>query len=194
MRLSYRKTESSQLEAMLSHIDLLADSVPVDALGKAPGCRDVVVTRPTPEYRFLHEAAIIGYHGALFASWYNCPAGELKGYTPIRGARSSDGGKTWTEPEDIAFDPNGKLLYCPPVYGICDDTLYLLCNTMVSADHMHSMEFYRYDESDGKFHFFRSDPIPFKLNTNVYTPCPTGNSCCPAESRKWTVSRKLLLC
>ena len=180
MRLSYRKTESSQLEAMLPHIDLLADSVPVDALGKAPGCRDVVVTRPTPEYRFLHEAAIIGYHGTLFASWYNCPAGELKGYTPIRGARSSDGGKTWTEPEDIAFDPNGKLLYCPPVYGICDDTLYLLCNTMVSADHMHSLEFYRYDEAAGKFRFLRSEPLPFKLNTNVYT-MPNGKLLLPGR-------------
>ena len=83
MRLSYRKNESSQLEAMLPHIDLLADSVPVNALGKAPGCRDVVVSRPTPEYLFLHEAAIIGYHGILFASWYNCHAGELKGYTSI---------------------------------------------------------------------------------------------------------------
>jgi len=53
----------------------------------------------------------------------------------------------------FSHTPDQKLLYCPPVYGICDDTLYLLCNTMVSADHMHSMEFYRYDESDGKFHF-----------------------------------------
>ena len=123
MRLSYQETENNQLEAMLPHIDILSDSVPVNALGKFPGCRDVIVTRPTPTYLFLHEAAVIGYHGVLFASWYNCPAGELRGYTPIRGAKSFDGGKTWTEPEDIAFDPSGKLLYCPPIYGICDDTL-----------------------------------------------------------------------
>ena len=180
MRLSYEKPESNQLEAMLPHLDLLADSVPVNALCKLPECTDTIVTRPSPEYLFLHEAAIIGYHGILFASWYNCPEGELYGYTPIRGAKSFDGGKTWTEPEDIAFDPSGKLLYCPPVYGICDDTLYLLCNTMVSADHMHSLEFYRYDESDGKFHFFRSEPIPFKLNTNVYT-MPNGKLLLPGR-------------
>lgn len=180
MRLSYQETENNQLEAMLPHIDILSDSVPVNALGKFPGCRDVIVTRPTPTYLFLHEAAVIGYHGVLFASWYNCPAGELRGYTPIRGAKSFDGGKTWTEPEDIAFDPSGKLLYCPPIYGICDDTLYLLCNTMVSADHMHSLDFFRYDESAGKFRFLRSEPIPFKLNTNVYT-MPNGKLLLPGR-------------
>ena len=180
MRLSYEKPEDNQLEAMLPHIDLLADSVPVNALGKFPGCRDVIVSRPTQEYLFLHEAAIIGYHGVLFASWYNCPEEELKGYTPIRGAKSFDGGKTWTEPEDIAFDPTGKLLYCPPVYGICDDRLYLLCNTMVSADYIHSLEIYRYDEPAGKFRFLRSEPLPFKLNTNVYI-MPNGKLLLPGR-------------
>ena len=180
LRLSYQKPESYQLEVMLSHIDLLADSVFVNSLGKIPGCRDVIVSRPTPEFLFLHETAIIGYHGILFASWYNCPAGELKGYTPIRGAKSFDGGKTWTEPEVIASDPSGKLLYCPPVYGICDDTLYLLCNTMVSGDHMHSLDFYRYDEAAGKFRFLRSKQLPFKLNTNVYT-MPNGKLLLPGR-------------
>ena len=180
MRISYRKTESAQLEAMLPHVDLLADSVLPKALGKIPGSRDVIVSPPTPEFLFLHEAAVIGYHGILFASWYNCAVGELYGYTPIRGARSFDGGKTWTDPEVIASDPSGKLLYCPPVYGICDDTLYLLCNTMVEADHMHSLEFYRYDESSGKFLFLRSEPLPFKLNTNVYT-LPNGKLLLPGR-------------
>ena len=54
MRLSYQETENNQLEAMLPHIDILSDSVPVNALGKFPGCRDVIVTRPTPTYLFLH--------------------------------------------------------------------------------------------------------------------------------------------
>ena len=180
MRISYQKTESEQLEAMLPHIDLLADSVSVKALEKIPGSRDVIVSRPTPDFLFLHEAAVIGYHGILFASWYNCAVGELHGYTPIRGAKSFDGGKTWTEPEVIASDPSGKLLYCPPVYGICDDTLYLLCNTMVGADHMHSLEFYRYDEASGKFLFLRSEPLPFKLNTNVYT-LPNGKLLLPGR-------------
>ena len=180
MRLTYQTPEDAQLETMLPHIDILADSVPVDALGKIPGYSDTVVTRPTREYLFLHETAIIGYHGTLFAAWYNSPAEELKGHTPIRGARSFDGGKTWSAPELIAYDPSGKLLYCPPVFGICDDTLYLLCNTMVSADHMHSLEFYRYDESDEKFHFLRSEPIPFKLNTNVCT-LPNGKLLLPGR-------------
>ena len=40
MRLSYEKPEDNQLEAMLLHIDLLTDLIPVIALGKFPGCRD----------------------------------------------------------------------------------------------------------------------------------------------------------
>ena len=180
MRISYRKTESGRLAAMLPHIDLLPDSVSPGSLGKIPGSRDVIVSRPTPEFLFLHEAAVIGYHGILFASWYNCPVGELHGHTPIRGAKSFDGGKTWTAPEVIASDPSGKLLCCPPVYGICDDTLYLLCNTMVGADLMHSLEFYRYDESVEKFQFLRSEPLPFKLNTNVYT-MPNGKLLLPGR-------------
>lgn len=180
MRLTYEKQESNILEAMLPHLDILSDSINANSLERLLGGTDVIVTRPTEEYHFLHEAAIIGYHGTLFAAWYNCPRNELRGFTPICGAKSFDEGKTWTKPEMIAFDPTGKLLYCPPVYGICDDTLYLLCNTMVSADHIHSLEFYRYDETDGKFHFLRSEPLPFKLNTNVYK-LPNGKLMLPGR-------------
>ena len=73
------------------------------------------------EYQFLHEAAAIEFHGTVFAAWYNNREKELQGETVIRGRRSADGGKTWSDAELIAKDPEGKLLYCPPVFGICDD-------------------------------------------------------------------------
>lgn len=116
---------------------------------------------------FLHEAAIIEYEGVLYASWYNCKEKELVGYTPIVGRRSYDSGKTWTAPEIIAEDPSGRILYCPPVYGICDGRLYMLINQMVSADHMHSLDLYVLNKKTDRFELLWSRPIPFKLNTNV---------------------------
>ncbi len=135
---------------------------------------------PDEEYGFLHEAAIIEYHGTLFASWYNNPTHELQGRTPIRGKRSGDGGKTWSEIEVLCDDPTGEIMYCPPVYGIDNDVLYMFVNEMVSADHMHALDLYRYDEEKGAFEFLWSRPMPFKLNTNVVN-MPDGRLMLPGR-------------
>lgn len=132
------------------------------------------------EYRFLHESAVIEFHGTVFTAWYNNWENELQGETVIRGRRSEDGGSTWSDVELIAKDPEGKLQYCPPVFGICDDQLYLLINTMVSADHMHSLDLYSFNEKDQKFHFCRRHPIPFKMNTNV-VHLPNGKLLLPGR-------------
>ena len=129
---------------------------------------------------FLHEAAIVEFEGVLYASWYNCKEKELVGYTPIVGRRSYDGGKTWTSPEIIAEDRSGKILYCPPVYGICDGKLYMLLNQMVSADHMHSFDLYVLNKETDQFEFLWSRPIPFKLNTNV-VHLPNGKLMLPGR-------------
>lgn len=122
---------------------------------------------PEGEFQFLHEAAIIEYHNILFASWYANFKTELNGRTPICGRRSYDGGKTWTDTEIIVDDPTGNIIYCPPVYGICDDKLYIFINEMVSADHIHALDLFVFDEESDKFIQLWSKPIPFKLNTNV---------------------------
>lgn len=129
---------------------------------------------------FLHEAAIIEYEGVLYASWYNCKENELVGYTPITGRRSYDSGKTWTAPEIIAHDPSGRILYCPPVYGICDGKLYMLINQMVSPDHMHSLDLYVLNRKTDLFEKLWSRPIPFKLNTNVVR-LPNGKLILPGR-------------
>ncbi len=60
------------------------------------------------EYQFLHEAAAIEFHGTVFAARYNNREKELQGETVIRGRHSADGGKTWSDAELIAKDPEGK--------------------------------------------------------------------------------------
>ncbi|MBR4960882.1 MAG: exo-alpha-sialidase, partial [Clostridia bacterium] len=118
-------------------------------------------------FGFLHETAIIAYHGVLYASWYNCPKHELNGYTPICEKRSYDGGNTWTELRVVCEDPTGKILYCPPVYAIDEDRLYMLVNQMVAPDHIHSLDLYVLDPETDRFTLLWSRPIPFKLNTNA---------------------------
>ena len=127
----------------------------------------IMINEPDERFGFLHEAAIIEYKGVLYASWYNCPKLELTGYTPICGKRSFDGGKTWSELEILCEDKSEKILYCPSVYGICDDKLYMLVNQMVAGDCMHSLDLYVLNCQTDKFEFLWSRPIPFKLNTNV---------------------------
>ena len=118
------------------------------------------VHMPEDEYQFLHEAAIIEYHGTLFASWYNCPETELHGRTPIRGRRSKDGGKTWSEVEVVADCADGRILYCPPVYGICDDKLYLFLNELVGPDLVHGVDLFVFDEERMLLSSFGPDPFP----------------------------------
>lgn len=171
---------------------LLADMLPCmrllervfpDSLEVDKDVKTYAVAMPTEEYRFLHEAAIIEYHGILFASWYNNPEIELHGRTPIRGSRSYDYGKTWEKIEVIADDPTGEILYCPPVYGICNDKLYVLINEMVAPDHIHALDLFIFDEEKDCFVMLWSKPIPFKLNTNVYS-LPNGKLMLPGRVGK----------
>lgn len=138
------------------------------------------IYQPDATYSFLHEAAIIEFKGVIYASWYNCPRNELQGHTPICGKRSYDGGITWSDMEILAEDKSGKILYCPPVYGICDGCLYLFMNQMVGPDKMHALDLYILNEETGKFQLLWSRPIPFKLNTNV-VHLPNGKLMLPGR-------------
>lgn len=166
MYLPYYNDTDRALVDMLGFVRLM-EGVDTGMLQHYPNAAIHTVSTPDEEYAFLHEAAVIRYHGTLFASWYNCPEKELIGITPIRGRRSKDDGKTWGDIEVLAADESGKILYCPPVYGIENDTLYMFVNQMVAPDCMHALDLYVFDEEADAFRLLWSRPIPFKLNTNV---------------------------
>ena len=173
------KDRDTVLYGKLEHVDLLGeltfDNAPASDL-----VQTYAVSMPSDPYRFLHEPAIIEYHGVLFAAWYNNTKTELLGETPIRFSTSHDLGKTWSEPVILLNDESGKILYCPPVFGIDDDRLYLFANRMVSPDHMHSLDLYVYEESRQTFLPVWSRPLAFKLNTNVYR-LPNGKLILPGR-------------
>ena len=168
------------LAARFQPLRFLSDSV----TDLSPAHTDItIVHHPDETFGFLHETAIIEYHGVLFASWYNCPKHELNGYTPICEKRSYDGGKTWTELRVVCEDPTEKILYCPPVYAIDNDRLYMLVNQMVAPDHIHSLDLYILNPATDRFELLWSRPIPFKLNTNA-VKLPNGKWMLPGRVAK----------
>lgn len=161
--------EDKRFLSKLETIDLLEDGVEPLKFTKREDIKTYPVFLPDDQYSFIHESTLIEYHGTLFAAWFNCPDVELKGHTPIRERRSKDKGKTWSDINVVAEDKSGKILYCPPIFGICDDKLYMFVNEMVGPDLIHSLDLYIFNEETDKFEFLWSRPIPFKINTNVIT-------------------------
>ncbi len=177
-RHSFYREEDLRLAEQYSQMKFLADE-----LAELPSdpADLIYVHEPDDRFGFLHEAAIIEYHGILFASWYNCTVHELNGYTPICEKRSYDGGRTWSDLQIVCEDPTGKIMYCPPVYAVEDDTLYMLVNQMVAPDHIHSLDLYRLNLQTDRFELQWSRPIPFKLNTNAVR-LPNGKWMLPGRT------------
>lgn len=136
-----------------------------------------MVQEPTEEFGFLHECAIVEFHGVLYAAWYACPQHELSGRTPICGRHSTDDGRTWSELA-VWCEPTENIMYCPPVFGVEDDRLYMFVNQMVAPDHMHSLDLYVLNGD--RFDLLWTRPIPFKLNTHVVT-LPNGKRMLPGR-------------
>ena len=72
-------------------------------------------------------------------------------------------------------------MYCPPVFGISDNTLYMLVNTMKGFDNITSLELYRWNEQTETFDKVWRKPMCFKINTNVVT-LPNGKLMIPGRS------------
>lgn len=166
MRNTRTEEKSAVLKSMLPKTEFL--DTDIEQLRTCDKIKTYFVTKPSEELKFLHEAAIVEFHKKLIAAWYNNKKLELNGYTPIRFAVSENEGESWSLPVTVAGDISGKLLYCPPVFGIENDSLYMFLNTMSAADHIHSLDLYIYNENENRFEFVWSRAVPFKLNTNVY--------------------------
>lgn len=109
---------------------------PRDAMAFPQGAVDIMVHRAgSDEYGFLHDAAIVSHRGALFAAWYNCPDKEIEGRSLIRGRRSSDGGRTWSDPYIIASDHEHRgVFYVPVTFLSFQNELYAFVCNMVGHD------------------------------------------------------------
>jgi len=76
------------------------------------------------EYQFTLGADIIVHDGALVAQWGNSLVDENDAGSIVRGSRSADGGKTWSEPEVIAPGYEGDPRHCHGVLHAADGELW----------------------------------------------------------------------
>ncbi len=96
-------------------------------------------------YNFLHDSAIVEYNGVLFAAWYNCPKDEMKEESLIRGRRSYDEGKTWSDVEILASDSEKRgIMYVPVVFGKHREKLYAYVSNMTDSDIVTQCEVFLY--------------------------------------------------
>ena len=138
-----------------------------DELVRPDGAWDVLVHHAnTDRYHFLHDTSVAMHNGVLHTAWYNCPDREIQDESLIRGRRSSDGGRTWSDVETIAKDETGEgLHYVPPQLFTSDGTLYSLIGIMVGPDFIRRTDLYRYDDESGKWRYVRKVADAFQQNT-----------------------------
>ncbi len=133
---------------MIGSVELWCPSEPYPAnadLRFPPGIEHSVVHRSGNDgYVFLHDSAIVTHKGTLFVAWYNCPEGEIVGESLIRGRRSVDGGRTWSNVEVIAADhDNQGVFYVPVQFLSTGEDLYAYVSTMTGHDRVISCESFK---------------------------------------------------
>jgi len=136
-------------------------------LVRPDGAWDVLVHHTnTDRYHFLHDTSVSMHNGVLYAAWYNCPDREIQEESLIRGRRSSDGGRTWSDVETIATDETGEgLHYVPPQLFTSDGRLYALIGIMVGPDFIRRADLYVHDDNRGEWQYVRKVADAYQQNT-----------------------------
>lgn len=107
----------------------------------------------TDSYRFLHDTAISVFQNEIFTAWYACPVGEMIGDSRIRGRRSTDDGKTWSELETLVWDEKGEnKMFVPAQFFPFGNDLFLLVGVMEGGpDLITACYLYRFSAETGKW-------------------------------------------
>lgn len=93
------------------------------------GLSHSVIYRPVEEddHKFIHGAAIIHHKGVMYANWGSSPLHENGPHETLRGKRSIDDGKTWSELEVIAPGFDGDECHSHGVYLVHKGELWTFC-------------------------------------------------------------------
>lgn len=119
-----------------------------------------IVQRSTPELPFLHDTMVASLGGRLFEAWYACAENEMIGRTVIRGRWSSDGGKSWSEPETVAVNADGYLMV-PVTFSEKDGEIWAYVTRMTAPDHPIGYDLFRYEEGAWVKRGEKPDPVIF---------------------------------
>ena len=87
-------------------------------LPEPAGLTHSVIYRPLAEndHKFIHGVAIIEHDGVMFANWGSSPLHENGIHETLRGKRSKDSGKTWSDVEVVAPGFEGNDCHSPASY------------------------------------------------------------------------------
>jgi len=123
---------------------------PPEELSFPAGIEHHLVEPGDPDYRFLHDPAVVIHRGEIVAGWYNCPEREIVGESLIRCRRSSDGGKTWSDLEVVAADhENSGVHYVPVQFLSSEGRLHAFVGKMTSHDAIKQCVLYHRDDQAG---------------------------------------------
>lgn len=105
------------------------DDIPQDVstIPFAEGVEHRVIHKAEAGYTFLHGAAITNYKGVFFANWANSPVDENSAGETLRGRRSADGGKTWSDIEVIGPGFDGADRHSHGVFLEHEGQLWVFC-------------------------------------------------------------------
>jgi len=94
----------------------------------ANGIEQRVIHRPGEnDHKFLHGAAIVEHDGVFYANWANSPTNENGPHETLRGKRSTDGGKTWSDLEVIGAGFEGPDRHSHGVLFVHQDRVWTIC-------------------------------------------------------------------
>jgi len=93
-----------------------------------PEIKHQVIHQAKADFKFLHGAAIVHHKGVFYANWANSPTHENSAGERLRGRRSYDGTKTWSEPELIAPGFEGLDRHSHGVLFVHKGELWTICS------------------------------------------------------------------
>lgn len=94
----------------------------------AKGIEHRVIHRPgKKDHKFLHGAAIVEHDGVFYANWANSPTNENGPHETLRGKRSTDVGKTWSDLEVIGSGFEGPDRHSHGVLFVHQDRVWTIC-------------------------------------------------------------------
>ena len=145
-------------EKTITVYNLWDEKTPYPDISEIPTINKVeysLVHAQTEDYKFLHEPRMAFHGDTLFISFSNAPETEAESAQIIRGRRSRDNGRTWSEPEVIApGSPDGDRHETAPMLSL-DGTLWAFIGRFGPGPNYGrnslGMELYFLDKDTGHF-------------------------------------------
>jgi hypothetical protein len=146
-----------------AQVNLWDTSIPYPAIADIPtavGVEYSIVHRQTPDYRFLHEPRMAFHGDTLFVNFSNAEKNESDPDQKMRGHRSSDGGRTWSDVEVFAPGfPDSRRHETAPLLSYNNRLWVFVGRYDTGSKTSLGMELFRLSEDGKKFEPFSGELV-----------------------------------